>query len=270
MTPRVALLFVALACSACAAPLMKLPSGPSTPASDGLEIISEATAACQRVTSLTAEIAVSGSVGGQRVRGHLLVGVSRPASVRLEAAAPFGAPLFIFVARGDAATLLLPRDERVLEHGKPDEVLGAVAGVPLDPIDLRAVLTGCALAPDPVGGRAPAADWRMVPDGTGQAYMHRENNHWRLVAVVRTPTNREAWRAEYRGFVDGLPRDVRLASVADTKSPFDLRLTLSQVETNIALDADAFSVQVPRGTRAISLEELRETGPMASRAASRR
>src|SRR4051812_211065 len=112
---------------------MKLPEGPVSAASDGREVVAAATAACDRVTSLTAEIGVSGSVGGQRLRGHMIVGVAGPpvrgpaapgvTSIRLEAASPFGAPLFIFVARGAEATLLLPRDDRVLEHGKPDEVL---------------------------------------------------------------------------------------------------------------------------------------------------
>ena len=60
------------------------------------------------------------------------VGVAAPASARLEAVAPFGPPLFIFAATDDDATLLLPRDERVLEHGRPAEVLDAVAGVPLE------------------------------------------------------------------------------------------------------------------------------------------
>ena len=51
--------------------------------------------------------------------------------------APFGPPIFIFVATSDDATLLLPRDDRVLEHGRSDAVLDAVAGVPLSAADLR-------------------------------------------------------------------------------------------------------------------------------------
>ena len=253
---------------------MKLPAGPAAPASDGRDVVADATAACQRVTSLTAEIAVTGSVGGQRVRGHMLVGVARPASVRLEAAAPFGAPLFIFVARGTDATLLLPRDDRVLEHGRPEEVLDAVAGVPLDPIDLRSVLTGCALAPDASDARQPNADWRIVPDGPGHLYMHRDGpgRPWRLAAATRSPDRGEGWRAEYRDFQDGLPRDVRLASVSTATSlpgkRFDLRLALSQVETNVTLGADAFQVQIPRGARPITIAELRASGPLPVRPAS--
>ena len=247
---------------------MTLPSGPLAPASDGRDVLADATAACQRVTSLTAEIAVSGSVGGQRVRGRMLVGVSRPASVRLEAAAPFGAPLFIFVARGSDATLLLPRDDRVLDHGRPEDVLDAVAGVPLDPMDLRAVLTGCALAPDAADARQQGADWRVVPDGPGHLYLQRDGVGWRVAATVRAPSNGDGWRAEYRNFQDGLPHDVRLASARPGR--FDLRLSLSQVETNVALGAEAYQVQIPRSARAITIAELRETGPLSSRTASRK
>jgi hypothetical protein len=220
---------------------MKLPQGQAAAASDGADIVAGATAGCQRVTSMTAEIAVAGSVGGQRLRGHMLVGVSRPASVRLEAAAPFGAPFFIFVARGTDATLLLPRDDRVLEHGRPEDVLGAVAGVPLNPIDLRAVLTGCAIAPEPAEARQPNAEWRIVPDGGGRVYLHREapSGPWRLAAAERTPAGPgggDGWRAEYRRFEDGMPRDVRL--IGTDASHFDLRLTLTQVEINVPLGVD--------------------------------
>src|SRR3954470_6781446 len=104
---------------------MKLPSGPGTPATDLDAALADATRACTAVQSLSAEIAVSGSVGGQRVRARLAGGFAPP-SVRLEAVAPFGAPLFIFVANGPDATLLLPRDGRVVEHGKPEELLAAI------------------------------------------------------------------------------------------------------------------------------------------------
>src|SRR6516162_1020850 len=173
---------------------MKLPAGPGTPATDAQQAIAEATIACQRVNTLTAEIRVTGSVGGERVRGRMLVGVARPASARLEAAAPFGAPLFIFVARNADATLLLPRDDRVLQHGRPDAVLEAVAGVPLDPTELRATLTGCAQAPDVDGARVTGDDWRVVRDGSAELYLRRASRGapWRIVAEIRPE-----WRAEY-------------------------------------------------------------------------
>ena len=118
---------------------MKLPSGAATPASpaDAAAALAQITGGVRAPSARSPrELAVSGSAGGRRLRGRLLAGVAAPASVRLEAVAPFGQPLFIFVATGDDATLLLPRDERVLEHGRPDAVLEAVAGVPLGAADL--------------------------------------------------------------------------------------------------------------------------------------
>ena len=243
-------------CGGCAAPLMKLPSGPGAPAPDARAAIDEATAACQRVDTLTAEIAASGSIAGERVRGRMVAGVARPASARLEAAAPFGAPLFIFVARDDDATLLLPRDDRVLRHGRPDRVLEAIAGVPLDPAALRVSLTGCAEAPNADEARAIGDDWRIVRDGTGEIYLHRDSHTapWRVVAATR-----DEWRAEYRDFHNDLPRSIRLRSRDGRR--FDVRLALSQVDVNVTLGADAFTIRVPESAVPISLDELRDARP---------
>jgi hypothetical protein len=242
-----------------------------TAAPDAAQAVDQATLACRRIDTLTAEVSVTGTLDGQRVRGRLIAGVARPASARLEAAAPFGAPLFIFVAHDAEATLLLPRDDRVLEHGSAADVLDAVAGVPLDPVDLRGVLTGCAIAPQPAAAEQAGPDWRIVPDRAGRAYLHREgaSGSWRLTASIHAASgNGDGWRAEYRNFQDGLPRDVRLASTVPKR--FDLRVTLSQLETNVALGPGAFRVEIPRGARAITISELRESGPLSSRGASGR
>jgi hypothetical protein len=247
--------------------MMKLPSGAGTPTSDGAEALSEATAACRAVSTITAVIAVSGSVGGHALRVKLLAGLAAPALARLEAVAPFGQPLFIFVARDGDATLLLPRDDRVLEHGRPEAVLEAIAAVPLDAEGLRAVLTGCAAAPDAAGARQLGDDWRVVPDGERDLYLHRDSRvaGWRLVAAVHRESSTPAWRAEYGGFnaavpPNGLARTVRLASVGSNR--FDLRLVLSQVEINAKLDEDAFNPQIPPTATPITLSELRTAGPL--------
>src|SRR5437867_1939423 len=117
MSRAVAVLLAALASASCAVPFMKLPNGPGVPAPNARAAFEEATNACRRVTTMTAEVAVVGTVGGRRLRARLLTGLRAPASARLEALAPFGAPLFLLVAEGADATLLLPRDDRVLEHG---------------------------------------------------------------------------------------------------------------------------------------------------------
>src|SRR5262245_16599802 len=101
---------------------MKLPKVPGTAAPDGADALAAATAACRAIRTLTAEAGMSGSVGRDKVRGRLTLGVARPASARIEALAPFGAPVFIFAARDGSSTLLLPRDEKILED-RADAVL---------------------------------------------------------------------------------------------------------------------------------------------------
>jgi hypothetical protein len=276
LEPFFLVLGAAVVSASCAAPLMKLPSGPGTPVapSDAVASIAQATAACRTVRTLTTEIAASGSAGGHRLRGRLLAGIAAPASARLEAVAPFGPPLFIFVATGDEATLLLPRDERVLEHGRPDAVLEAVAGVPLGAADLDLTLTGCSSAASEraqLDARQIGDGWRVVSTRDGDEwYLQRESpsQPWQLVATFkRASGGGRHWRAEFRDRQEGVPRSIRVTSVAENGragQAFDLQLALSQVEINVPLGPDVFKVQVPRSAEPITIEELKANGPLGT------
>jgi hypothetical protein len=272
MTRGVVVAALAIASVSCGVPLMKLPPGPGVPSSDAADVLSRATVTCSGVRTLTAEAAVSGSAGGHRLSGRLLIGVASPASARLEAVAPFGPPMFIFTAEQDDATLLLPRDDRVLRHGRPDAVLEAVTGAPLGAADLRMTLTGCATSDAHVDGRRFGDDWRVVGPSSGdEMFLHRVDGAWRLVAATRR-TGAHAWRAEYGDHLNGLPRAIRLVSLdpgGRTGDAFDLRLTLSQVESNVTLDAGVFLVTIPSAARAMTIEELRQSGALAAKADGR-
>jgi hypothetical protein len=264
------LLCVAIGAAACAPRLTKLPSGPGTPALDFAQALLSATDACRRVQSLTAEIAVTGSINGQRARVHLVGGFA-PNAGRIEAVAPFGAPLFIFVASGTDGTLFFPRDDRVVEHGRPAELLEAVAGVPLAAADLLRTMTGCAM-PEPLGGAQALGDnWRMAAgDGGAKIFLHRESAAapWQLVTVFNPGQGPQwSWRADYDAFQNGLPTVVRFVS-AD-RNRFNIQLTLSQVETNIPLGPEAFRVDVPGEAERISIDELRRSGGAAPKSRSR-
>jgi hypothetical protein len=254
--------------TSCGAKLMKLPPGPGAPAPDAAAALAQATEACRGIRTLTAEVAASGKAAGSRFRGRLSVGVAAPSSARIEAVAPFGPPIFIFAATGDDAALLLPRDERVLEHGRPDAVLNAVAGVPLNAADLHVTLTGCGPPLSSPQGQVRGSDWRVVTEDAGgdELYLHRDGGSqpWRIVAVVHRRPAVPAWRAEYRDHQNGVPRLIRVASVeraAEAGAGFDLTLRLTQVETNVPLEADVFRVQIPPSAESITLEELRRARP---------
>jgi hypothetical protein len=267
--PSTVILFLAsMLAGSCGAPLMKIPVGPGTPASDAPAALAEAIKACRTINTFTAELAVSGSVGGRRMRGRLVAGLAAPASARLEAPAPFGAPLFTFVARGNDATVLLERDRRVLEHGRPDAVLEAMTGVSMSPAELRTTLTGCAEEREAAGeARSLGSGWLMIP-GSRRLYLRRgkPTDPWRLVVVISHDSSGAEWRAEYSDFDGGLPRSIRLASTDPSR--FNLKLALSQVETNVALGDEAFRVRIPASTAPITLAELRDAGPLADRQSS--
>jgi len=254
---------VAVLSAACGAPLMTLPpvSPGASVAADARQAYDEATAACRAIAGFSAEIGVKGSIGGRRLRARLLAGLVRPASVRLEAFAG-SQPIFFFVARGADATLVIPPPEdRVLRGAPPDQVLEAVTGLRVAPDDLRMTLTGCAPDDSIATGRALGDDWRVIP-GDVTSYLHREGARapWRVVAVIRRDSAGAEWRAEYREFATGLPTAIRLTSSIARR--FDLRLTLSQVDTAAALGDEAFRLQIRSTARPITLDELRDAGPL--------
>ena len=264
---RLAILAAPLLGAACGRPLMKLPEGPGAPASDISTAFDQATATCRGVSSLTAEVNVSGSIAGERMRARLVAGVAKPASARLEAYA-FGQPVFIFVATDPDGTLLLTREQRLLEHERPSRILEAIAGVPLDAAELREALLGCAAIAAPEG-RSLGSDWRIITGASTDIYLHRETQTgpWRLAAAVHHAPSQPAWRAEYKDFVGDLPRDVRF--VSRETSRFDLRLQLSQVELDPDLAGAAFQVNVGSGVGRITLDELRRQGPLGAFGLSR-
>lgn len=244
-------------------PLLVLPEGAGVAVADGGAAIQQSTAACTAAQTMSAEMRLRGRIAGRRARGRLLVGVAAPASAFIDAPAPFGASAFIFAAVGDTSTLLLPRDRRMLERGRPADVLEAVTGVALSPQELRDVLTGCVSGVDGGAARQVGDHWRVIDR---RIYLRREQDAapWRVVAVVHRDAGRPAWRSEYADFVNDLPQTIHLAS--DDKTRFDLQLALSQVELNAPLGDEVFHPPVPAGYQPITLEQLRDVGPLAESA----
>jgi hypothetical protein len=257
--------------AACAPALRRLPAGAGQPAPDAQTHYSEATRLCRDVRVLTAEIAVSGHVGGGRLRGHLLAGLAAPDSLRLEGEAPFGRPIFVLVARGGRGTLLLPRDGRVLSEASPAALLDALAGVSLSPADLLAIISGCGTVEAPIAGaHAYGDDWvRVDQQGGGAVYLHRADQRWQLLAALVPQPGGSPLRVDYADFRDGRPQAIRLTADEAPSSggegdraggSVDLRLELSQVEINTTLGPEAFTVTVPADAVPITLDELRRSG----------
>lgn len=255
--PRLVAVALGMAAAACSPRFIRPPAGPGAPLPEYAAFHAEASKACAGVRTLTAELALSGRAGDRTIRGRAVAGFEAPGAMRLEGLAPFGAPAFILAARQGDATLLLPRDGRVLRGAAPDEILGALTGVSLAPADLQAILTGCVVpAPKAESGAQHGDNWRSIAlDGGAALYFARDAGAWRLRVA-----DRDGWRLEYAGWQGAFPRSVRL--VQTTSAAVDVRAAISQLETNVAVDPAAFGVDVPPGATPITLDELRQAGPL--------
>ena len=207
---------------------------------------------------MTAELALSGRAGGNRVRGRAIVGFETPGSMRLEGVAPFGPPAFVLAARGETATLVLPRDNRFIGGARPEEILGALTGVTLSPADLQAILTGCVTAtPGATGGRIHQNGWASIGlAGGATLFVERQGHVWQ-----RRAARLLEWQIEYGDWRGSFPGVVRLQSL---RPDVDVNLTagIAQLETNVALDASAFAVSIPATATELTLSELRDAGPL--------
>jgi len=243
-----------------------LPSDPGSAFADFATVYAQLTTACAGVRTLTAEIGLSGHAGDQKLGGRVIAGFERPSSMHLLGVAPFGGPVFILAARGGSATLVLPRDERIVRNAPPEAILEALTGVTLAPADLLAVFTGC-VVPEPraIAGRLHAGGLASIdvesaeqgtPRRTATMYLRRSGSQWQLHVAKR-----ERWQIEYTQGSGSFPQVVRLIST-DPGVRVDIKASLSQVETNQPIDPKAFIVEEPKNVMPLTVEELRQAGPL--------
>ena len=251
--------------SACAVKSFTLPSGPGTPFPEFAAAFDEATRECRDIKTISVTLSLSGRAGTTRLRGNVDAGFAAPGQMRLEGRAPFGRPVFILVARDATnATLLLPRDNRVLRGTPAAAIVEALAGVSLEPDELRSAIAGCGFGTAASsGGRGYGADLAVVDLPGARHYLRRENGRWRLMASVRGPLT-----IEYRDFSTSRPATVRMltASNGSQDASTDLTMKLSDVNINVRLEAEVFNVEIPPSADPLTLDELRRAGPLGAAA----
>jgi len=241
---------------------IELPDGAGVPLSDYAALWERVTAPCRGVRTMEFLLVLGGRSGDQNLRRtRLRAAAERPASLRIEALAPFGAPVFIFVARDDQATLLLPRDRQVVRNARPADVLHALAGLALGPSDVHALLTGC-LERSPVATAA-----RRYPDGSvavelqgGTTAYVRDPGGGQVIVAGR----RGGLTVEYSEHMRGLPRRFRIR-VDGPRGGTDLAASLSRVNMNTVLHPAAFAVEVPAQYVPVTLAGLRGASPLEAR-----
>jgi hypothetical protein len=259
--PSLLFILVCAAFSGCAPKLTPLPSGAGTPAADYASAYSQATDRCQGVRTLRASLGLSGRAGDTRLRGRIDAGFAAPGQIRLEGSPPiaFGRPVFILVGRAGEATLVLPRDKRVLTSAAPEAIIETLAGVALTADELRAVVSGCGFGfREPSGGTRYGTQWMALEGNGSTTWLRSMNGVWRVGAVVRPPLE-----IRYEAFASAHPSRIRIRTMSDGAKRADITLNVSDVDMNVPLEPEVFRVEVPDDAVPITLEELRRAVPHA-------
>ena len=250
---RAAVAAALLVAAGCAPKRIALPSGAGVPYPGFPSAYEQATAECRTVDTMTASLALSGRAGSTRLRGRVDAGLASPDRIRLELFPPlaFGNPAFILVASGANATLVLPRDHRVLQGEPAERIVEVLAGVPLGGRELRQVLAGCGLTTAAPGeGRSYPNGWIAADAGDSTIYLSQIEGRWRVSGASRGPI-----AVQYAGFASGRPMKVNLR--ASSPLPADITLTLSDVDINLPLGDEVFEARVPADAVPLTLAELK-------------
>lgn len=253
---RLAILIPLAFAAACAAKAPPRPIGAAIPDPSAPQLFTETTSHCRGLRTLTAVVELSGRAGDERLRGRLHAGFAAPQSVRLEGIAPFGPPVFILAGQENRATLLFPRENRLLPEAPVPAVLERLTGIDLDADDLRLVLSGC-LVSEPVfsDGKAWPDGWKAVtlaPDRV--AYFRQVRDTWVVAGADLGP-----WRVDFADHLNGWPRTVRIRGA---EGQVDLTMRLQDLGINVDLPASAFAVAVPPDAERITLDDLRRVAPL--------
>lgn len=251
---------VCLAIPACGRKAVSFPTGAGTPFPEFASAYEQASAPCRSTRTVTVSMALSGKAGETKLRGRIDAGFAAPGRMRLEGRAPFGRPVFVLTAADNRATLVLPRDERVLTHTPPDQIVEALAGVPLDPDTLRTIVSGCGLTTvPPSAGDTYDGGWTAVRQEDVTTYLRSSGSAWQLAGATR-----DKLTVSYSDYNRGRPTMIRLHA-GSSASAVDLTLALSDLETNTSLDPAVFRAQIPEHAVPMTLDELRRAGPLGAR-----
>jgi hypothetical protein len=214
-----------------------------------------ATRPCVGVRTATAELALSGRAGGERLRGRVVVGLADGGQARLEGLAPFGPPLFVLTAQANTAALVLPREHRVLESAPMRDVLERLTGLPLSADELRLALLGCLGADTPANGLEWPRQWRAVDTREGyRLWMGSRDGMWRVVSA-----DAGAWRVDYAEWLNDVPRRARVVTRGAT---VDLQIDVRQLSLNVAIPPEAFQMTRPPEATPLRLDDLVSVAPL--------
>lgn len=240
----------ALAVSSCAVHGFKPPTGAPVPAPDGVIAWQQASSTCRSATTFSAQLHVSGSAGGQRLRGTIDGAVTATDQIYMRANAPFGRTAFVLGGDAGHTTLLLPQDNRVVKASAA-EIVSALTGLDWSPRDFLDVLSGCVIRGDAMPEVSRIGGHLRLTTADREVYLSRRRGMWQVEGGVLA-----GLAIGYGDHSGEWPTDVVITSQAGSSNAIAIKIGIEQVATSPLPDT-TFVVAVPPDAVPLKLEELR-------------
>jgi hypothetical protein len=252
-----AAMLVAAACSSVT--LFVPPAGPGAPAPEGEPALAEAVERCRDIKTITAIMRLRGRLGDRRVPSVTLRGAATiDGHVRLMLSAA-GSTRFVVSGRAGTATVYLHDDNRTLT-APAEDIVEALIGMRISPVRLLRVLTGCITMDPTFRGAERLGDLMRVRTADAQLVLVSADGRWRTIWGRFDELN-----VEYRAYENGAPMQVLLGTDQTHDPRVQLQLTIDERTVDDPLAPEAFDYRPPPGAEPMTLEELRQTGPLASK-----
>jgi outer membrane biogenesis lipoprotein LolB len=240
----------------CAAHVFVPPTGPTVPFPGAAAAWRQATHACAGALTYAAAMGVHGRAGDQRLSGTIVGLVTAADQIRLEYHAPIGPPGFVLGGDAAQATLVLPRDKRVLT-APADQIVEAITGLRLGPRALLAILSGCVSQRRDLVDAARYGDQPEVRTADARVFLRSRDDHWEVMAGVVN-----GLILQYDRFEGAWPSQVRIRTEPGRAPAVSLTVDLSQINVNVPRPPATFGVSVGPDYTPLSLEQLRRAGPL--------
>ena len=202
----------------------------------------------ESVQRYQAVVRVRGKGPEGKFRATELIIFERPDRIRVELLATFGASRWIAVASAGEITVLFPRSREYLEESAVEDVVGALLGIRLSPLEVMSILAGTGLpvtAPSLVRAERHGEKVRLLlEEGRVELVSDQVREAQRAGYRVIYPTD---WKRKGRTAPD------RIEIVSDT---IEVSLTVDDLDINIRLDPEAFVVTIPEGAVRLGLAQI--------------
>lgn len=250
--------------ASCAPALFVPPSGPGIPAPDAAGLWESASRTCRATSSFLGSLRISGSVGGDRLPTTIVIDTGATSSaLDLEAHAA-GRSVFRLVGTTDEATIYLDDGHRFAK-ASPEALTEALVGVKLGPARWLALLTGCLVAPaDFVSAERYGPELAVTTAG-GRVFLDPVDTGWRAVHGVfdgLIVTYEQFSAAASSAASPGLPLTWRLTSAPGRDPSVALAVRVASGTAGASVPATAFRLTLPNDAVPMTLDELRESGPL--------